>query len=180
MIFRRKLHRRQDAVLPDGLRRDLVGGDPGVRVDALRGLWANAAQPGGWTQRVHRGRIRRPVPQPGDHVDVLGVRFQRLEDGRELEPGASRGRCPLVHDRAVRKADESEPLRRCAAGVAANAVAAGFIASRSGKAIVAPTPLRTARREMCLRDKYMSYLRQADLMAGRYRPRTDRQPEVAL
>src|SRR4051794_2906540 len=44
--------------------------------------------------------------------------------------------------------------------VLAHAVAAGFIASRSGSAIVAPTPFNTARREMCFWDKYMSDLRQ--------------------
>ena len=35
------------------------------------------------------------------------------------------------------------------AGVCAHAVAAGFIASSSGSAMDAPTPLSTVRREMC-------------------------------
>jgi hypothetical protein len=40
-------------------------------------------------------------------------------------------------------------------GVCAHAVAAGFIASISGNAIVAPTPFSTARREMCLRNNML-------------------------
>src|ERR1051325_4125532 len=44
-------------------------------------------------------------------------------------------------------------------GVAAHAVAAGFIASISGNAIVAPTPFSTVRREMCFR-KIIFSLRQ--------------------
>src|SRR6188472_2749990 len=44
------------------------------------------------------------------------------------------------------------------AGVAAHAVADGFIASSSGSAMVAPTPLRTVRREMCFFDRNMSPL----------------------
>src|SRR5687768_15250848 len=35
------------------------------------------------------------------------------------------------------------------AGVCAHAVAAGFIASSSGSAMLAPTPFRTVRRETC-------------------------------
>src|SRR5688572_2863006 len=35
------------------------------------------------------------------------------------------------------------------AGVCAHAVAAGFIASRSGSAMLAPTPFNTVRRETC-------------------------------
>ena len=45
------------------------------------------------------------------------------------------------------------------AGVCAHAVAAGFIASSSGSAMVAPTPFSTVRREMCFLDKYMASLR---------------------
>jgi hypothetical protein len=43
---------------------------------------------------------------------------------------------------------ENTPTNRLtgAAGVAASAVAAGIIASSSGSAIVAPTPLRKVRR----------------------------------
>ena len=63
--------------------------------------------------------------------------------------GAGLRRRPLVHDGAVRKPDEREPLRRRAGRVWAHTVAAGFIASSSGSAIVAPTPFSTARREMC-------------------------------
>jgi hypothetical protein len=39
------------------------------------------------------------------------------------------------------------------AGVAAHAVAAGFIASSSGSAILAPTPFNIVRREMCFLNK---------------------------
>jgi hypothetical protein len=42
------------------------------------------------------------------------------------------------------------------AAVFAHAVAAGFMASSSGSAIVAPTPFNIMRREMCFWDKYMS------------------------
>ena len=45
------------------------------------------------------------------------------------------------------------------AAVSAHAVAAGFIASRSGSAMVAPTPFNTARREMCFLNTNMSNLR---------------------
>src|SRR6185436_791689 len=41
------------------------------------------------------------------------------------------------------------------AGVCAQTVAAGFIASRSGSAMVAPTPFNTARRETCFLDRYI-------------------------
>src|SRR5688572_14361095 len=41
------------------------------------------------------------------------------------------------------------------AGVCAQTVAAGFIASRSGSAIVAPTPFNTVRRETCFLDRYI-------------------------
>jgi hypothetical protein len=62
------------------------------------------------------------------------------------------------------------------AGVAANAVAAGFIASSSGSAIVAPTPLSTIRREMCFRDKYIVISVTGDLKVGLYNllPTTDK------
>ena len=36
-------------------------------------------------------------------------------------------------------------------------VAAGFIASSSGSAMLAPMPLRTARREMCFLNRYMAF-----------------------
>src|ERR1700722_11978531 len=51
------------------------------------------------------------------------------------------------------------------AAVLAHAVAAGFIASRNGSAIVAPTPFKTMRREMCFWDKYISCLRQKSAMS---------------
>ena len=41
------------------------------------------------------------------------------------------------------------------AAVCAHAVAAGFIASRSGSAMLAPTPFNTARRETCFLKTYM-------------------------
>src|SRR5262245_56518149 len=44
-------------------------------------------------------------------------------------------------------------------GVWAHAVAAGFIASRSGRAIVVPRPFNIVRREMRFLDIYISYLR---------------------
>src|SRR5262245_45498765 len=44
------------------------------------------------------------------------------------------------------------------AGVAAHAVAAGFIASSSGSAMLAPTPFNTVRREMCFLNRLMSNL----------------------
>jgi hypothetical protein len=45
------------------------------------------------------------------------------------------------------------------AAVAAQAVAAGLIASRSGSAMLAPTPFSTVRRDTCFLNTYMSYLR---------------------
>jgi hypothetical protein len=42
------------------------------------------------------------------------------------------------------------------AAVCAHAVAAGFIASSNGNAIVAPTPFSTARRETCFLNTNMS------------------------
>ena len=45
------------------------------------------------------------------------------------------------------------------AAVWAHAVAAGFIASSSGSAMLAPTPFSTVRRETCFLNTYMSYLR---------------------
>jgi hypothetical protein len=44
------------------------------------------------------------------------------------------------------------------AAVCAKAVAAGLMASRSGNAIVAPTPFRTARRETCCLNTNIAYL----------------------
>src|SRR4051812_31213410 len=51
------------------------------------------------------------------------------------------------------------------AGVAAHAVAAGFIASSSGRATAAPTPLSTVRREMCFFDRNMSVSLRRDRSA---------------
>src|SRR5262245_14449218 len=45
------------------------------------------------------------------------------------------------------------------AGVAAHAVAAGLIASRSGSAMLAPTPFNTVRRETCFLNTYIASLR---------------------
>src|SRR6185295_2321632 len=53
------------------------------------------------------------------------------------------------------------------AGVWAHAVAAGFIASRSGKATVAPRPFRTARRETCFLNIYISSLPTAGAVYDR-------------
>src|SRR5262245_15645281 len=44
------------------------------------------------------------------------------------------------------------------AGVWAHAVAAGLIASRSGRAMLAPMPCKIVRREICFFDIYMSVL----------------------
>jgi hypothetical protein len=45
------------------------------------------------------------------------------------------------------------------AAVCAHAVAAGFIASRSGSAMLAPTPFNTARRETCFLNTNIESLR---------------------
>ena len=58
------------------------------------------------------GRFARLVAQPGDDRQMLAERLERLQDRRHLEAGAGLRRRPLVHDRAVREADEGEPLRR--------------------------------------------------------------------
>ena len=96
MILGRQLHRRQQRVLADRLRRDLVGGDAGVGVDALRRLRAHAAQPGRRAQRMDGGGVGGPVAEPADDVQLVADGFERLEDRRELEAGAFGRRRPLA------------------------------------------------------------------------------------
>src|SRR5689334_359654 len=56
-----------------------------------------------------------------------------------------------------------------AAAVAANAVAAGIIASSSGKPIAMPAPRSTARREMCLRVMNISSSPRSSIGTRRFR-----------
>ena len=73
----------------------------------------------------------------------------------------------LVHDGAVREARRTRSrFGVLPAGVCAHAVAAGFIASSSGSAIVAPTPFSTVRREMCFFDRYMSLVSSSGYAPG--------------
>src|SRR5437868_11760709 len=79
------------------------------------------------------------------------------------------------------------------AAVFAHTVAAGFIASSSGSAMVAPTPFNTERREMCFRNKDIAFsvlmtghcrhgLRRAshsELIASNYGLNERRKPVVA-
>ena len=149
MVLGGELHRRQQRVLADRLRGNLVGGDAGVGVDALRRLRAHAAQPGRRAQRVDRGRVGRLVAEAADDVQLVAERLERLEDRRELEAGALGGRRPLVHDGAVRDVDEAEARHAAFAAVCASSVRAGIIESSSGSARVTPMPRRNVRRGRC-------------------------------
>ena len=88
LILGGQLHRRQQRVLPDPLRGNLVGGDAGVGVDALRRLRPHPAQPRRRAQRVHRGAVGGAVAEPADDVEVVAERLERLQDRRELETRA--------------------------------------------------------------------------------------------
>ena len=79
-------------VLADRLRRDLVGGDAGVCVDALRrpsGARRSATSSGSseWTAVVSAARC----PSPLTMFSWSRYGLQRLQDRLELEAGAHRG-----------------------------------------------------------------------------------------
>ena len=160
-LRRRQLERRQPRVLPDVLHGQLVGGHAGARVADAVVPRLHAAQPGGLDVAVRLGRLARLVAQARHDGHVLPQRLERRQDRRHVVVGAGLRRGPLVHDGAVREADEGEPRRRLAGRRLRPCLAAGFIASRSGSAIAAPTPLNTIRREMCFRDRYIAALPQA-------------------
>ena len=109
---RRQLERRQARLLADVPRRHLIGGDAGIGAGDAVIPRLDAVQPRGLDIGVGLGRFARLVPQPRDDRQVLAERLQRLEDRRHLEAGAGLLGRPPVHDGAVRKPDEGEPLRR--------------------------------------------------------------------
>jgi len=78
-------------------RCNLVGRDARIRVHALSRLRADSTQPRGGTQRVDSRCVRGSMPEAADDIEVIAERLERLEDGRELEPGAFHRRpstCP--------------------------------------------------------------------------------------
>ncbi len=117
VIFDRQFHRRQNVILPDGQRRDLIRGYAGERVRALRWLGAHAAQPGCRAERMDRSGIGRAMSQAADDIQPVAVGLQRLQDRREFESRAFCGRRPFVHDRAVRHVDESKTRHRGGRGL---------------------------------------------------------------
>ena len=119
----------------------------------------HAAEPRRLDVAVRLRRLAWLVAQARHDGQVLPQRLERLQDRRHVEGGAGLRRGPLVHDGAVREPDERQSRRRLAGRRLRPCRGAGFIASRSGSAIVAPTPFNTVRREMCFRDRYMSSLR---------------------
>ena len=111
-----ELERRQRRVAADVLRRELVGGDPGPHVRALGLLRVHAVQPCRARPRVLAVPVAEglglAVGEAAHHRELLAVRRQRLQDGRQLEPGAGLGRRPLLHHRPVGDVDEPEPADR--------------------------------------------------------------------
>ncbi len=85
MILGGQLDGRQRRVLPDVLRRNLIGRDARVSIHALRRLGPHAAQPGGRAQRMHRRAVRRAIAQSAHHVHAIPERLQRLQNRREFE-----------------------------------------------------------------------------------------------
>ena len=80
--------------------------------------------------------VRVVVGEAAQHEDVVAQRLQRLEDARERECAAVGGGRPVRHDDAVRHVRERQAHRR--APVDAARAKAGRIASRKGRAMVAP------------------------------------------
>ena len=113
-LRRRQLERRQPRVLADVLHGQLVGGDAGVRLADAVLPRLHAAQPRRLDVAVRLGRFARLVAQARHDRQVLPQRLERLQDRRHVVVGAGLRRRPLVHDGAVREADEREPRRRLA------------------------------------------------------------------
>ena len=62
-------------------------------------------------------RVGLPVRQTAQHQQPIAERRERAENRREVEPGARRGRHPLLLNHTVRDVDEAEPARRAGGGL---------------------------------------------------------------
>src|SRR6185436_8336329 len=74
----------------------------------------------------------------------------------------------------------STQIRRIFRSAARSPRPAGAIASRNGSAIVAPTPLRTARRDRCVRVRNKAIPRDPALRQAQGIPSVSRDERVAL
>ena len=108
--FQPELQRSQRRVSSQLPGRNLVHRDrlrvPGARMhvgqEPRRGAGVGTAPaPGGW----------RTV-EPRQHQELVAKRRQRLQDRRQLEPGAVGGGRPVLHDHTVGNVDRAEPHNR--------------------------------------------------------------------
>ena len=105
------------------------------------------------------------VAQTADDGHVLAHGFERLENEREVEIATGLRRRPFVLSAPCGK--YMKPRRGLdAATVCASAVPAGIMASSNGRAIVAPAPLRTVRRDRCFFVKNITGLLRSRLISS--------------
>src|SRR5262249_26340184 len=112
--FNRELDGRKRRILADALGCDLIYRDAAIRVLAL--ARTDATQPCSRGKRMNRAECLL-VGEPADDRQLLLERFERLEDWRYFEICALFCRSPFVHDRAVRKIDESHARNRLGRGL---------------------------------------------------------------
>ncbi|HIC53184.1 MAG TPA: hypothetical protein EYO97_05075, partial [Gemmatimonadetes bacterium] len=116
----RELQRRQRGLSAQFLRGNLVGGDPGPYVRPLGLVRMHAVQPGGAGPRMLAvpitERLCLTMRQAAHDHQLVAERSERAQNGRQSEPGPDLGRCPLLHDGAVRNVDEPEPPHRGGGG----------------------------------------------------------------
>ena len=80
LILRRELDRRQQGVLTNSLRRNLIGGHAGEGIETLSRFRADPAQPCRRTQRVHCGGIRSAMPETAHDIQTIPEGLERLQD----------------------------------------------------------------------------------------------------
>ena len=149
LIFGRQLDRRQQRLLADSLRRNLVRRDPRVSVERPGSASAahrsttssgSASAPPCCRRRGGRGRSPRR--------DDSGTARAASGSGRTRSPRprSPASTCPCSRRAADRRTPDAT---RAFAAVFASSVRAGTIASSRGSASVAPTPRRNVRRGRC-------------------------------
>ena len=161
-IFNRKLQRRQQALLPDLPRDDLIDGGAagrGVGPGGLARLDGRQERRGDPVVRTGRplGRLGRLRPEAADDRGLVLHLLEPFEDVRQLRrearppARAPNSPAPCRAGRRRRRTAASAPRRSAPA-----AVLAGTIASSRGRANVTPAPLRNVRRGICFFEIYIS------------------------
>ena len=107
----RQFERRQQRLMPDLLRRDLIDGRAQVVVRAFRPLGRRRAEERGVGRRVGAG-IGILQLEVADDGQLIDDRRQRLQRRRQLEQLAVAARRPPRQVTAHRHVDETEPPHR--------------------------------------------------------------------